>query len=320
GPKIRLGKFVEGTHELAQGSNFVITMDEIIGNNLRASTTYKGLARDCTAGDILLIDDGKVRLQVSKIESNDIHTVVRTGGLISNNKGINAPGSSLSVPALSEKDVADLEWALGVGVDIIALSFVRTADDIRGVHAVMDRFNVRIPVIAKIEKPQAVSNLDEIVGAFDGLMVARGDLGVELPIEEVPLVQKKCIIAARENAKPVIVATQMLESMISLPTPTRAEATDCANAILDGADALMLSGGDQCWQVSNRSSCNDVAHHRKNRRGGVGSSCSVTPYAAQQVRCNHQGCGRGRCGCWRTVSRCIYAKWRFSATNGEITL
>ena len=242
GPKIRLGKFVEGTHELAQGSNFVITMDEIIGNNSRASTTYKGLARDCTAGDILLIDDGKVRLQVSKIEGNDIHTVVRTGGLISNNKGINAPGSSLSVPALSEKDVADLEWALGAGVDIIALSFVRTADDIRGVHEVMDRLNVRIPVIAKIEKPQAVSNLDEIVGAFDGLMVARGDLGVELPIEEVPLVQKKCIIAARENAKPVIVATQMLESMISLPTPTRAEATDCANAILDGADALMLSG------------------------------------------------------------------------------
>ncbi len=242
GPKIRLGKFVDGTHELKQGANFVITVQEIVGDSSRASTTYKGLARDCTPGDVLLIDDGKVRLQVSKIEGDEIFTVVRTGGFISNSKGINAPGSSLSVPALSEKDLADLEWALNSGVDIVALSFVRTADDIRGAHAVMDRLNIRIPVIAKIEKPQAVSNLDEIVAAFDGLMVARGDLGVELPIEEVPLVQKKCIIAARENAKPVIVATQMLESMINLPTPTRAEATDCANAILDGADALMLSG------------------------------------------------------------------------------
>jgi pyruvate kinase len=242
GPKIRLGKFVEGVHELKNGASFIITMEEIIGDSSRASSTYKDLAKDCTAGDILLIDDGKVRLQVSKIEGSEIFTTVRNGGLISNNKGINAPGSSLSVPALSPKDITDLEWALGAGVDLIALSFVRTSEDIEGVHAVMDRLKKRIPVIAKIEKPQAVSNLDQIVSAFDGLMVARGDLGVELPIEEVPLVQKKCIIAARENAKPVIVATQMLESMISAPTPTRAEATDCANAVLDGADALMLSG------------------------------------------------------------------------------
>ncbi len=242
GPKIRLGKLTEGEHLLRDGASFVITTDEIVGDSSRASTTYKGLPKDCAAGDILLIDDGKVSLQISKISGNEIFTVVRNGGPISSSKGINAPGSSLSVPALSEKDLMDLEWALNAGVDLVALSFVRSGSDVAGVHAVMDRLGVRVPVIAKIEKPQAVTNLDEIVAAFDGLMVARGDLGVELPIEEVPLVQKRCITAARENAKPVIVATQMLDSMINQPTPTRAEATDCANAILDGADALMLSG------------------------------------------------------------------------------
>ena len=242
GPKIRLGKLIEGEHILEEGANFIITTEEIVGDSSRASTTYSGLAKDCTAGDTLLIDDGKVTLQISKILESEIFTVVRNGGPISSSKGINAPGSTLSVPALSEKDVADLEWALRAGVDLIALSFVRSASDIRGVHAVMDRVGIRVPVIAKIEKPQAVTNLDEIVAAFDGLMVARGDLGVELPIEEVPLVQKRCITSARENAKPVIVATQMLDSMINNPSPTRAEATDCANAILDGADALMLSG------------------------------------------------------------------------------
>lgn len=242
GPKIRLGKLVDGEHRLEPGAHFVITTDEIVGDSTRASTTYKGLARDCATGDTLLIDDGKVTLQISKITETEIFTVVRNGGVISSSKGINAPGSSLSVPALSEKDIADLEWGLRAGVDVIALSFVRSGSDISGVHEVMNRVGIRVPVIAKVEKPQAVTNLDEIVAAFDGLMVARGDLGVELPIEEVPLVQKRCIISARENAKPVIVATQMLESMILQPSPTRAEATDCANAILDGADALMLSG------------------------------------------------------------------------------
>jgi pyruvate kinase len=148
GPKIRLGKFVEGTHELEQGAIFIITMEEIVGDSSRASTTYKGLAHDCAAGDVLLIDDGKVRLQVSKIEGNEIYTIVRTGGAISNSKGINAPGSSLSVPALSEKDIADLEWALAAGADIIALSFVRTSEDIRGVHEVLDRLNIHVPVVA----------------------------------------------------------------------------------------------------------------------------------------------------------------------------
>ena len=242
GPKIRLGKFIDGAHRLEEGDTFIITTEEIVGDSSRASTTYRGLAQDCTPGDTLLIDDGKIVLQISKIVGNEIFTIVRNGGEISNSKGINAPGSSLSVPALSEKDVSDLEWALTAGVDLVALSFVRSGADIEDVHRVMSRIGKYLPVIAKIEKPQAVTNLDEIVTKFDGLMVARGDLGVELPIEEVPLVQKRCIIAARENAKPVIVATQMLDSMITQPSPTRAEATDCANAILDGADALMLSG------------------------------------------------------------------------------
>jgi pyruvate kinase len=163
-------------------------------------------------------------------------------GAVSNNKGINLPGVAVSVPALSEKDIEDLRWGLRAGADFIALSFVRNAEDITGVHKIMDEMGIRVPVIAKIEKPQAVVNLESIIDAFDGIMVARGDLGVELPIEDVPLVQKRCVEMARESAKPVIVATQMLDSMISNSRPTRAEATDCANAVLDGADALMLSG------------------------------------------------------------------------------
>jgi pyruvate kinase len=161
---------------------------------------------------------------------------------VSNNKGINLPGVAVSVPALSEKDIDDLRWGLRAGADFIALSFVRSAEDIKDVHKIMDEEGIRVPVIAKIEKPQAVENLVEIVDAFDGIMVARGDLGVELPIEDVPLVQKQCVELARDMAKPVIVATQMLDSMITNSRPTRAEATDCANAVLDGADALMLSG------------------------------------------------------------------------------
>ena len=169
-------------------------------------------------------------------------TTVIQPGFVSNNKGINLPGVAVSVPALSEKDMDDLRWGLRAGADFIALSFVRNAKDIDDVHRIMDEEGIRRPVIAKIEKPQAVDNLEEIVAAFDGIMVARGDLGVEMPIEEVPLVQKRCIALARASAKPVIVATQMLDSMIVNSSPTRAEATDCANAVLDGADALMLSG------------------------------------------------------------------------------
>jgi len=242
GPKIRLARFADGPHELARGDIFTITTEEVEGTKERVGTTYKGLPGDCKAGDYILIDDGKVTVQVTKVSTTEVETKVIQPGMVSNNKGLNLPGVAVSVPALSEKDKADLRWGLKAGADFIALSFVRSAADLKDVHAIMDEVGVRVPVIAKIEKPQAVENLQEIVDAFDGIMVARGDLGVELPIEEVPMVQKRCITLARESAKPVIVATQMLDSMISNSRPTRAEATDCANAVLDGADALMLSG------------------------------------------------------------------------------
>ena len=242
GPKIRLARFANGPHDLARGDIFTITADEVEGTKERVGTTYKGLPGDCKPGDRILIDDGKVTVEVIEVKGNDVVTKVIEPGAVSNNKGINLPGVAVSVPALSEKDKEDLRWGLAAGADFIALSFVRSAADIKDVHAIMDEVGIRRPVIAKIEKPQAVENLQEIVDAFDGIMVARGDLGVELPIEDVPLVQKRCIELAREAAKPVIVATQMLDSMIHNSTPTRAEATDCANAVLDGADALMLSG------------------------------------------------------------------------------
>ncbi|MEY3336773.1 MAG: hypothetical protein RL771_745 [Actinomycetota bacterium] len=242
GPKIRLARFANGPHELSRGDVFTITTEEIEGTKDRVGTTYKGLPGDCKAGDRILIDDGKVTVEVTSVTKTDVVTKVIEPGAVSNNKGINLPGVAVSVPALSEKDIDDLRWGLKAGADFIALSFVRSADDIKDVHRIMDEEGIRIPVIAKIEKPQAVANLEGIVAAFDGIMVARGDLGVELPIEDVPLVQKHCIELARDAAKPVIVATQMLDSMITNSRPTRAEATDCANAVLDGADALMLSG------------------------------------------------------------------------------
>ena len=242
GPKIRLARFVNGPHELARGDIFTITTDEVDGTKDRVGTTYKGLVGDCKVGDLILIDDGNVTVQVIDIKGNDVVTKVIEPGAVSNNKGINLPGVAVSVPAMSEKDIADLRWGVRAGADFIALSFVRNAADIKDVHAIMDEEGIRIPVIAKIEKPQAVENIAEIVDAFDGIMVARGDLGVELPIEDVPLVQKLCVELARDMAKPVIVATQMLDSMITNSRPTRAEATDCANAVIDGADALMLSG------------------------------------------------------------------------------
>jgi pyruvate kinase len=242
GPKIRLARFKAGPHDLSRGDIFTITTDEVEGTKERVGTTYKGLPGDCKPGDRILIDDGKVTVEVTEVKGNDVITKVIEPGAVSNNKGINLPGVAVSVPALSEKDKEDLRWGLNAGADFIALSFVRSAEDIVDVHQIMDEVGIRVPVIAKIEKPQAVANLQGIVDAFDGIMVARGDLGVELPIEEVPLVQKHCIELAREAAKPVIVATQMLDSMITNSRPTRAEATDCANAVLDGADALMLSG------------------------------------------------------------------------------
>ncbi|QCB51387.1 MULTISPECIES: pyruvate kinase [unclassified Rhodococcus (in: high G+C Gram-positive bacteria)] len=242
GPKIRLGRFAEGKTTWAAGELVRITVDEVEGTHDRVSTTYKELAQDAKEGDRLLVDDGKVGLVVTGVEGNDVLCRVTEGGPVSNNKGVSLPGMDVSVPALSEKDIADLEFALDLGVDFIALSFVRSPADVELVHSIMDRVGRRVPVIAKIEKPEAVDNLEAIVLAFDAVMVARGDLGVELPLEQVPLVQKRAIQIARANAKPVIVATQMLESMIENSRPTRAEASDVANAVLDGTDAVMLSG------------------------------------------------------------------------------
>jgi pyruvate kinase len=242
GPKIRLGRFADGQTEWRTGETVTITGDEMLGTHDRVSCTYPKLPAEVRVGDRLLIDDGKVAIEVLGVTGNDISAAVVEGGPVSNNKGISLPNVAVSVPALSEKDADDLRMALRLGVDIIALSFVRGPDDVKLVHQIMDEEGVRVPVIAKIEKPEAVAQLEEIVDAFDGLMVARGDLGVELALEEVPLVQKRAVQSCREHAKPVIVATQMLDSMIENSRPTRAEASDVANAVLDGADALMLSG------------------------------------------------------------------------------
>jgi pyruvate kinase len=242
GPKIRLGKFESGPHELEVGDIFTITTEDIVGTKDRVGTTFKGLPGDVSPGDFLLIDDGKVKVKVIETDGVDVTTEVIVAGAVSNNKGINLPGVAVNVPALSEKDEADLRWGLKLGADLIALSFVRNASDVTRVHEIMEEEGRRVPVIAKIEKPQAVDALEGIIDAFDSIMVARGDLGVELPLEAVPIVQKRAVELARRMAKPVIVATQMLESMISSPVPTRAETSDVANAVLDGADAVMLSG------------------------------------------------------------------------------
>ena len=242
GPKIRLGVFANGPYALEEGDEFAITTRDIVGDRTICGTTHKGLPGDVKPGDPLLIDDGKVGLRAVRVTEDTVHAVVEIPGAVSNNKGINLPGVAVNVPALSDKDEEDLRWALQLGVDYIALSFVRDAADVTRVHEIMAEEGIKLPVIAKIEKPQAVENLESITDAFDGIMVARGDLGVELPLERVPLVQTEAIAIARRLAKPVIVATQVLESMIENPRPTRAEASDCANAVLDGADAVMLSG------------------------------------------------------------------------------
>ncbi|WP_416967237.1 pyruvate kinase [Streptomyces sp. 4F14] len=243
GPKIRLGTFTEGPVLLERGDTFTITVEEgAQGDGHSCGTTYAGLAADVTPGERVLVDDGRVCLEVTAVDGPRVHTRVVEGGMVSDHKGLNLPGVAVSVPALSDKDEADLRWALRSGADIIALSFVRSGSDIDDVHRIMDEERRRLPVIAKVEKPQAVDAIEDIVAAFDGIMVARGDLGVEMPLEQVPLVQKRAIKLARRNAKPVIVATQMLDSMIENSRPTRAEASDVANAVIDGTDAVMLSG------------------------------------------------------------------------------
>ena len=242
GPKIRLATFADGPQQLVSGDTFTITTRDVPGDKTICGTTLSTLTQDVRPGDQILVNDGAIELRAVQVTDTGVVTEVVVGGKVSDHKGINLPGVAVSVPALSEKDAEDLRWALRHGVDMIALSFVRSPDDILRVHEIMDAENRRVPVIAKIEKPQAMEHLHEIVHAFDAIMVARGDLGVELPLEDVPGAQKQIITEARRWAKPVIVATQMLESMITAPRPTRAEASDVANAILDGADAVMLSG------------------------------------------------------------------------------
>ncbi len=242
GPKIRLGRFEGGSAQIRAGDPFTITTQKRPGDSTGCSTSYGALARDVKPGDTLLIDDGNVRLVADSTDGIEVVCTVIEGGRVSDHKGLNLPGVRVSAPSMTEKDREDLRFALSLRVDLIAMSFVRSPDDIRDAHAIMDEVGARLPVIAKIEKPEAVENLAAIIHAFDGLMVARGDLGVEIPLEEVPLVQKLAVRLARDRARPVIVATQMLESMITHSRPTRAEASDVANAILDGADAVMLSG------------------------------------------------------------------------------
>jgi pyruvate kinase len=241
GPKIRLGRFTQGSAQLEAGQEFVITTEDVPGDEHEASTTYKGLADDVRDGDRILIDDGNVQLDVVSKTHNRVITRVVVPGKVSNNKGINLPGVAVSAPALTDKDEADLRWGLEHGADMIAMSFVRSAEDAELARKIMAEFHLNTPLMAKIEKPEAVRVLPDVVDAFDGIMVARGDLGVELPLEQVPGVQARAISLARERARPVIVATQMLESMIHAPRPTRAEVSDVASAVSAGADAVMLS-------------------------------------------------------------------------------
>lgn len=242
GPKIRLGNFAAGPVMIENGAEFTITTEAVAGSATIASTVYADLARDVAPGDPILIDDGLIRLEVLSTDGTKVRCRVIEGGRLSDHKGINLPGVNVSAPAMTDKDREDLKFALECNVDAVALSFVRSPGDAVVARAAMERCGRRVPLFAKLEKPEAVDKLEAIVDAFDGLMVARGDLGVEMALEQVPLVQKRAIRLCRAHAKPVIVATQMLDSMINHSRPTRAEASDVANAVLDGADALMLSG------------------------------------------------------------------------------
>ncbi|MBI3895363.1 MAG: pyruvate kinase [Acidobacteria bacterium] len=242
GPKIRTGR-LRGGHpiSLTKGQKLLLTADDTTGTARRISVTYPGLAKDVRKGNRILLSDGLIELRVLRIVGDEVETEVMDGGILGERKGVNLPGVRLRVGALTEKDEADLRFGIRLGVDYVAISFVRKAEDIRRVKALLEREKASIPVLAKLEKPEAVKNLDAILAVSDGVMVARGDLGVELPPEQVPLIQKKIIREAGEAKIPVITATQMLESMTVEPRPTRAEASDVANAIFDGTDAVMLS-------------------------------------------------------------------------------
>jgi len=242
GPKIRIGRFSEGRVQLDEGAAFTLTChDSSPGDAQRVGVTYLGLAGDVKPGDALLLDDGRLGLEVVSVDAAGIHTRVTLGGVLSDSKGINLPDADLSIPALTDKDVEDLKFGVSLGVDWVAMSFVRNRDDLLLARHYLNREGSTAKLMAKIEKPGAVERFQEILREVDGVMVARGDLGVELPPERVPKIQKRLIRACLDAGKPVVTATQMLESMINAPTPTRAEASDVANAIYDGTDAVMLS-------------------------------------------------------------------------------
>ena len=242
GPEIRLRDFEEGKVELEAGQIFTLTTEEVLGNAQRAAITYKNLQNDVSAGSRILIDDGLIEMIVEEIEGSEIRCRVVNGGKISNRKGINVPGAYLSMPYISDTDRADIIFGAQTGFEFVAASFVRCKQDILDIQEILKEYNSDMKIIAKIESMQGIENLEEILSVSDGIMVARGDMGVEVPMEEVPIIQKKMIKLANAKGKIVITATQMLESMIKNPRPTRAEATDIANAIYDGTTAIMLSG------------------------------------------------------------------------------
>ncbi len=242
GPKIRTGRMRDGAQPLTEGQEVLITTEDIEGAEGLIPTNYQALPQDVVPGDQILLDDGQLELEVLAIEAGKVRCLVKVGGLLKDRKGINLPGVKVSAPAMTEKDLRDLQFCIEQQVDWVALSFVRTADEVLQLKDLIYQQDSPIKVIAKIEKPEAVKNFDAILAAADGIMVARGDLGVEIPSEQVPLIQKMIIRKCNALGKPVITATQMLESMINNPRPTRAETSDVANAILDGSDAVMLSG------------------------------------------------------------------------------
>lgn len=243
GPKIRIGMVKDGGIQLINGNQIEITTNEMVGDDKQIYITYQNFPKDVRAGEIILLDDGKLQLRVLDTNNKDTVTCeVVHGGILTSRKGVNLPNTKISIPSLTEEDLSNLEFALKNDVEWIGLSFVRTGEDIIDLKRIINRSGKVARVIAKIEKPEAVENIDEIIRATDGVMVARGDLGVEMPMEQVPVLQKMIARKCREASKPVVIATQMLESMITTPRPTRAEVNDVANSVLDGADAVMLSG------------------------------------------------------------------------------
>ena len=286
GPEIRLRDFEGGRAELVSGQQFVLTTEEILGTSQRAAISYKNLKNDIEKGTTILIDDGLIEMTVEEIRGEEIVCRVVNGGFVSNHKGLNVPGAVLSMPYISEVDREDILFGIEMGHDILAASFVRCKEDILEVREILDEHGCKMKVIAKIENMQGIQNLEEILSVSDGIMVARGDMGVEIPLEEVPILQKKMIKLANDQGKHVITATQMLESMIKNPRPTRAETTDIANAIYDGTTAIMLSGESAAGKypveavktMAKIAECaeKDIDYRLRMRRDGHGQETDIT--------------------------------------------